>query len=36
MSDSTFVDMTEMVRVKERELHEIHELRCLQLENVYT
>mmetsp|Transcript_23967 Transcript_23967/g.35178 ORF Transcript_23967/g.35178 Transcript_23967/m.35178 type:complete len:820 (+) Transcript_23967:246-2705(+) len=33
-SDITFRDITEMVREKERELHEAHEMRCLQLESI--
>ena len=27
-------DISQLVQAKERELHEMHELRCLQLEKV--
>ena len=35
MEDRSVQDYSQLVQAKERELHEMHELRCLQLEKVY-
>ena len=34
MIDSTLNDISQLIRIKEKELHEIHDQRCIQLEQL--